>query len=290
MKDTAPHLCLLGAGLLGASLGMAARERGLAGRVTAWTRSAEGRAGCARAPWCDAVAAHPEEAVAGADRVILCVPVEHIPGLLARIHPHLHPRARVTDVGSTKEGICAAAARIFTDRDHGTFLGSHPLAGGERTGMAHARPDLFAGRTCLLTPPASPADPRTEADLRAFWEGLGMRVHALSPREHDTWMARTSHLPHALASTLCAFLATEGEPREVAARSGPGLLDTTRVAAGDPVLWTGIFRENREALLSALDACRGRLDELRGLLAADDAEGLCGFLRKGADLRRALDP
>jgi prephenate dehydrogenase len=290
MKDAASHLCLLGTGLLGASLGMAARARGQAGRTTAWTRSAAGRRACAEAEWCDAVADHPEEAVAGADRVILCVPVEQIPPLLARIHPHLGAHARVTDVGSTKQHIEAAAGRIFSAGDHGTFLGSHPLAGGERTGMAHARADLFAGRTCLLTPPAHPVDEGIVADLRAFWEGIGMRVYLLSPAEHDAWIARTSHLPHALASTLCALLARKGSPRAVAERTGPGLLDTTRVAAGDPVLWTGIFRDNRMALLNALDDCREELAELRGLLAADDPEGLRAFLQKGADLRRALDP
>lgn len=279
------QITILGPGLLGASLLQAAKQRGLCQSTAAWSRRAETRAKCEGQPWCDAVYADAGKAVAKADLVVACTPVDTIVPLLEKIAPKLKAGALVTDVGSTKSLICRHG-RAALPKKIG-FVGSHPMAGSEKTGLDHATPQLFQGRACFVTPlldtPAKDVDKLTK-----FWKALGMEVATTTPEAHDEIVAHLSHLPHLLASTYCAFLSTR-DPKW-AHFAGPGLRDTTRIAAGDPALWKAITMENREEILRALDGFQKELDILRTALANSQPFAVQHTLERGRDFRVRLRP
>jgi len=278
------QITILGPGLLGASLAMAVKQRGLATRVVTWSRRPESRAKCLDRTWCDAVHDTPEDAVAGSDLVVLCTPVQTIVPLLAQIRPALAEQALVTDVGSTKSLICREARGTLADHS-ATFLGSHPMAGSEQAGMEHAQADLFEQAACILTPlDDTPAE--AIAKLNAFWTALGMTLTAVSPEKHDEIVAHISHLPHLLASTLSSYLATQDHTwRNLA---GGGLRDTTRIASGDPGLWKQILEQNREEVLRAIDGMEQELHTLKAALLNHDAPAVTALLKRGKTYRDQL--
>jgi len=197
------QLTILAPGLLGASLGLAARYYALAGRVHVWARRAESRLACQEADWCDGAFADPLEAVGGSDLVVVCTPVDQIVAMTRRIAPGLRQGALVTDVGSTKSRICRLCAHAAPT---GTvFVGSHPMAGSEKSGMQHARADLFRGRACLVTPLEETPAGAVE-QVAGFWRALGMEVTSMSPEKHDEIVAHISHLPHKLVEAFRATL------------------------------------------------------------------------------------
>ncbi len=277
------RVAILGPGLLGSSLGRAVKAYGLAGAVSVWARRPESRVAAEAEPWCDAVSADPAEAAAGADLVVVCTPVTSILPLLERAASGIAAGALVTDVGSTKSLICRHGRALMPTAAH--FIGSHPMAGSEKTGMAHGRAELFDGAACLVTPLPEDPEPEVERLLR-FWAALGMRVRTVSPERHDEIVANISHLPHLLASALCAHLAdNDADWREF---GGNGLRDTTRVAAGDPGLWREIVSHNREEILRALQAFENQLEHLRSLIANQQDSQLEALLAKGKTYRDQL--
>lgn len=279
------QITILGPGLLGASLLQAAKERGLCQSTAAWSRRAETRAKCEGQPWCDAVYADAGKAVAKADLVVACTPVDTIVPLLEQIAPKLKAGTLVTDVGSTKSLICRLGRAALPEKVG--FVGSHPMAGSEKTGLEHARADLFEGRACFVTPLMS--TPTKEVDkLVKFWKALGMEVTTATPEAHDEIVANLSHLPHLLASAFCAYLGTR-DPKW-AHLAGPGLRDTTRIAAGDPALWKAITMENREEILRALDGFQKELDHLRAALHNRQPFAIQHILERGRDFRVRLRP
>lgn len=271
---------ILGPGLLGASLALALKERALCQRVHAWSRRAETRTKAAQTNWCDAVFDHPAQACQGSDFVVICTPVQTITPLLGEIAPVLSPETLVTDVGSTKSEICNHAREIAVN-----FIGSHPMAGSDRTGMSHARADLFEAAACILTPIA-PTNEAPLSRLRQLWEAIGMRVVTLSPEKHDSIVAHISHLPHLVASSLCSYLASKDASWKDLA--GGGLRDTTRVAAGDPTLWQQILEQNREQVLAAIEGFQDELDTLKSTLRKQDTAALTNQLKKGKQFRDTL--
>jgi prephenate dehydrogenase len=279
------RIAILGPGLLGASLLLAARRRGLCRGTAVWSRRAETRVKCEGQPWCDAVFADPGEAVAEADFVVVCTPVDTIVPLLAQIAPRLRPGTLVTDVGSTKSLICRHGRAALPPSV--AFVGSHPMAGSEKTGLEHADPELFQGRACFVTPLAD--TPAADVDRVArFWKALGLEVATTTPEVHDEIAAHLSHLPHLIASAYCAYLSTR-DPAWLHF-AGPGLRDTTRVAAGDPALWKAIALQNREEILRALDAFQRELDHLRTALHNQQPFALQHLLERGRDWRVRLRP
>jgi len=277
------QLTILGPGLLGTSIGIAARERGLVRRIVSWSRRAETRANCLSQSWCDAVCESPGEACRQSQLVILCTPVQTIVPLLAGIAPELTAGVLVTDVGSTKSEICRQAQGVDLAGAH--FIGSHPMAGSEQTGMAHARGDLFAAAACLVTPLAD-ASAETVQAVSAFWAALGMRVSHTSPERHDEIVAHISHLPHVLSSALCSFLARKDHAWQALAASG--LRDTTRIAAGDPGLWLEILQSNRAEVLRAISGLEDELHRIQSALANDDCARLAQYLERGKNYRDQL--
>lgn len=278
------QITILGPGLLGASLAMAVKQRGLANRVVTWSRRPESRAKCIHRDWCDAVMDTPEAAVSGSNLVVICTPVQTIVPLLAQIQPALAADTLITDVGSTKSLICREARSALANSS-AQFLGSHPMAGSEQAGMEHARADLFENAACILTPlEDSPFD--TIAQLKAFWEALGMITSAVSPEKHDEIVAHISHLPHLLASTLSSYLSTQDQSwRNLA---GGGLRDTTRIASGDPNLWKQILEQNSEEVLRAIDGFERELHTIKSALLNNDSHALVAQLEHGKAYRDRL--
>jgi len=277
------QITILGPGLLGASIGIAASERGLAKKTVSWSRRAETRANCLTQPWCDEVFDSPEAACQGSQFVVICTPVQTIVPLLSRIAGDLEPEALITDVGSTKSQICREAQAVEL---HGaTFIGSHPMAGSEQTGMAHARGDLFDAAACIVTP-LEDAPAEKIRQISTFWESIGMQVTHASPEHHDEIVAHISHLPHILTSALCSFLA--GKDPTWRALAGGGLRDTTRIASGDPGLWRQIIESNREEAVHAITGLEDELHQIKAALANEDTVTLNQRLERGKHYRDQL--
>lgn len=275
------HLAILAPGLLGASVARAARARGLAGEITVWARRPEVRAALRAQEWIDQVAETPEEAVSRAHLVVLAAPVDKIIELDRLVAPRLRPGAIVTDVGSVKGPVCTAAAAHT--RTHGAvFIGSHPMAGSEKTGWEHGSATLFENRVTFLTPVAdTPAS--ALSTLESFWRGCGSTVVTVPPLRHDEIVAHISHLPQAVATSLaCALADKDGQWRHLA---GNGLRDTTRIAASDATMWIEIFQHNREAVLHALTAYESELVAFRRALEQADWTEVRSRLERGKEWR-----
>lgn len=225
-----------------------------------------------------------EESVRGSDLIIICTPVETIGDILKQIKPFLEENSLVTDVGSIKGTICNLAQQTLGD-SMASFIGSHPMAGSEKSGMEFSDPMLFINRACILTP----MDNVKESDLlclRKFWEKMGMVVQILDPASHDKIIADLSHLPHLISSILAHSLAEIQE--EAQKLGGQGLADTTRIAEGDANLWSNILLENKKNLIPALQKFKRSLDSVELSLEEGDNDKLRDFLEEGKEFRHSL--
>jgi cyclohexadieny/prephenate dehydrogenase len=277
------QLTILAPGLLGGSIARAAREREVARRIVIWARRPETRPALAAQPWCDLAAESAEAAVHAATLVVIAAPVDAILTLAKQIAPHLARDAVVTDVGSVKGHIAQEGPAAVGKAAH--FVGSHPMAGSEKTGWEHGSATLFDRRTCFVTPVPS-SDRHAMTVVSHFWRDLGGEVATVDPDLHDRIVAHISHLPQALASTLCAFLATQDPAWRNWA--GGGLKDTTRIAGSDPQLWRSIFEQNREPLLAALRQFQSELGGLERALTAGDWAAVTAVLARGQEYRQNL--
>ncbi|MCX6943185.1 MAG: prephenate dehydrogenase/arogenate dehydrogenase family protein [Opitutales bacterium] len=279
------QLTILAPGLLGGSVARAARARGAAGRIVLWARRPEARLALREQPWCDAVADSPAAAVHGAQLVVIAAPVDRIIPLVQQIAPHLAPGTLVTDVGSVKGEIARLGHAALGAHAH--FIGSHPMAGSEKTGWEHASPDLFLHRTCFVTPLADSSE-SASASLVQFWRDLGGEPVTVSPDQHDEIVAHISHLPQVLASALCALLARKNPAWRN--HAGGGLRDTTRIAASDPQLWRTILEQNRDELLRALQQYQDELHSLHAAIANRDWLEVVARLERGKAYRDQFRP
>ena len=276
------RIAVVGAGLIGGSVLLAAARRQLAGSLAGWSRSPEARAllqGYAVAEIFD----NPVDAVRGADIVIVATPVDKMEETFRAISPGLSAGALVTDAGSVKAAI-QVAARVLPAGVH--FVGAHPMAGSEKAGTAHASADLFANRPCFVTPTGS--EPGESVRLTpAFWQALGCRTVECTAQRHDEIVAAISHVPHASASAL--MLAVGSLPGFDPATTGAGLKDTTRIAAGEENLWVGILMANAPHVIAGLRAAEDQTANLRQALEAGDAEKVRQLLADARVLRQSLD-
>ena len=266
------RLALIGTGLIGGSLAAAWRDAGLVDHVVACDRSFDA---CERAQAmgvADACATSPAAAVADADWVLVAVPVGAMAEVFVQIAPALRANAIVTDVGSTKASVMAAA-RQHLGPAFPRYVPAHPIAGGELPGVEHSSPTLFAGKLAITTPGIE-TDPAALDTMEAAWRAIGSRVLRMSAADHDQVFAAVSHLPHLLAFALVARIASEPDAEAKLGFAGAGFRDFTRIAASSPVMWRDICLANRTALSTELAAYRGLLDELQLALDAGDAERL----------------
>lgn len=273
------HLTIIGLGLLGGSIGLGVRKFISDCKIMGCAHRPDSLIHAQQLGAVDEWTLDIPQAVREADLVILCMPVGQIPIWIDKIGPHLKPGTVVTDVGSTKASICETGAKMSGP---GVFVGSHPMAGGEKTGVACARADLFLGTTCVVTPTPS-TDPSAVDRVEAFWTGLGMRVVRHDPKTHDRLVAWISHLPHAVAAAVVG-VQTEASLD----LRGKGWTDTTRIAAGDAKLWRDIFMENRENLIDAIGQLNAELSELVQLLRSGNANAVQDWLSRRAQRRTGL--
>ncbi len=281
------RVAVIGLGLMGASLGLALKARGFGGRVAGYARRAATREAALAQGSVDEVHDDPAQAVQDADLVVYCTPILTIPDLVAVSVPHLKAGAIVTDVGSTKAELERQIVPQLAD-SAATFVGSHPVAGSEQQGLDAARADLYDGAMVIVTPPpATSASPAVE-QVRAFWSQLGAWVEVMSATEHDRLMARTSHLPHLVASVLALTVGREGEASRTGRYCGTGFRDTSRIADGSPDVWHDIVHTNRTALAGELAAFRDALTALIDQLAQEDSEGIRTALETARTARRML--
>ncbi|MBI4536975.1 MAG: prephenate dehydrogenase/arogenate dehydrogenase family protein [candidate division NC10 bacterium] len=264
------QMAVLGVGLIGGSLALAAKRAGAVGRVVGLSRSAANRAEALRAGIVDEATDDLAAAVSGADLVVLATPVYTIVAQLPQLAPLLTPACLVTDVGSVKGPILAAGDAAFPD---GRFVAGHPIAGSEHSGPAAARADLFVEHNWIVTP-GERTRPEAVARLSALWRAAGARVVSMAAPWHDQVFAAVSHLPHVVAYALMdAVLCLERDGERVKYAAG-GLRDYTRIAGSDPEMWRDIFLMNREALLNVMAEYRRALDRLEAAIRAGDGEAL----------------
>ena len=273
-------VAIVGVGLIGGSIGLALRQRKLAKNVVGIGRRQASLRMARRVGAISHTTIDLTKGVAEAELVIVCTPVGRIVEHVRQAAQHGRERMLLTDVGSVKQAIVDA---LDGDLAHGCrFLGSHPLAGSEKTGSAHASADLFDGRLAILTPTKN-----TRAEdfdlLEQFWHSLGSVVVQMTPDEHDQVLAASSHLPHVAAAALTLAL-----PEKYFRFSGTGLLDTTRVAGSDPELWRQILTLNRCNVLTALEQYGAQLAALHAALRDNDQDEITRFLTLAKKNRDAL--
>ncbi|CAM2771570.1 prephenate dehydrogenase [Rariglobus hedericola] len=279
------NLVILAPGLLGGSVARAAHARGLARRITVWARRPEARLKLREQPWVQHVADTPEDAVREASLVVLAAPVDKIIELARLIAPHLPAGALVTDVGSVKGELCRACHTAIAGQAH--FIGSHPMAGSEKTGWENATDTLFEKRVCFVTPLEGASESAT-ATIARFWHDLGAEVTTVTPDQHDEITAHISHLPQAVATSLATFLAAKNPGwRNL---SGNGLRDTTRIAASDATMWIEIFQQNRDEVLRALTKLEDELHGFKTALSNRDWPEVRARLERGKAWRDGFRP
>lgn len=279
------QVTIVGPGLLGASLAMALRNRDACRRIVVWARNPERVAECSGLDWCDHADHSLEKAVSGSDIIVLCTSVESIAALIPEVISLSAEGSLLTDVGSVKKKICQVGEEQG-GKGKGTFIGSHPMAGSEKSGMSHARPDLFEGKPCIVTSPINVPD-SLHRSLHDFWERVGMKVHDMSAEEHDRCVAHVSHLPHLLSSSLAHCL----DEINVDWRSlcGQGLRDTTRIAEGNSDLWEQILLSNKSNVLAALAELESSISLAKNYLANEQGSELREFLETGVHFRKSLN-
>ncbi|GBD36103.1 Prephenate dehydrogenase [bacterium HR36] len=287
-------LVIIGVGLIGGSIGLASRRRGLARRVVGVVRRAESVVDLVQRGIVHEATTNLPEAVQEAQLVVVCTTVDTISRYVLDAASHAPVEAILTDAGSTKGQIVAEvesgwgrvsrAAREgpAETRNSCRFVGSHPLAGSEKSGYTYAHADLFVNRWVLVTPTGQTCAEATER-VAEFWQALGGRVQFMSPEDHDRALALVSHLPHLLASALAGIL-----PGKWADLAASGFRDTTRIAASLPEIWAPIFLHNRHAVLEALQQLESRLEEFRQALQVEDREKLSALLAEGKARRDSL--
>ncbi len=274
-------LAILGPGLLGGSIALAARRAG-GFRISLWARRQEAVDEALAMGIADVVSVDLAEVVGDADLVVLCVPVGAMPKLAREVVNLIGTQTIVTDVGSVKGIPVEALSSIFSSC--GRFVGSHPMAGSEKTGIQVARANLFDDAVCFLTADAL-STPEAVRELRTFWESLGSRVVETSPSSHDEMVALISHLPHLLAATLMQTVV--GENPQAIELCGGGFRDSTRIASGSPVMWAEILRTNRDAVRKAAEAMMKKLESVISVL--DDDEATTQFLSQAKMHRDRLN-
>ncbi len=289
MKQTLfARVLVVGVGLIGASLALAARRAGLVQEVRGWERTPEI---LARAHALDIISAPATDlpaAVAGVDLVLLAVPVAQTENVLRTLLPHLlalAPQALISDTGSTKQDV-VQAARSALGEQVWRFIPAHPIAGREVHGPEAGQAELFQGKKLVLTPlPENRAE--DVARIAALWQGCGAQIEYLSAQEHDQVFAAVSHLPHLLAFGLVDMLAASPQAQQFFAYAASGFRDFTRIAASSPEMWRDISLANSAALQAELARYQAQLDTLQALLGAHDGAGLHALFARAQQARRA---
>ncbi|MBD0315163.1 MAG: prephenate dehydrogenase/arogenate dehydrogenase family protein [Nitrospiraceae bacterium] len=284
------QVAIIGVGLIGGSLGLAMRAQGLADHVVGIGRRVENLDRAVQLGAIDRYVSEPKEGVRGSDLVILATPVDTYEEHLKEWAHCLAAGAIVSDVGSVKGHLVEQSESAMPMGVH--FVGAHPIAGKEKTGVAAASAQLFAGARCIITPTAK-TDARALEQIRQLWQETGALVLTMEPHLHDQILGAVSHLPHAAAFAMMNALADLRDRHlsalDLASHSGGGLRDATRIAASSPEMWRDIFLWNRDNVVSFIDGYARALEELKQLIQAGDATGIEQSLERAKGEREKLN-
>lgn len=278
-------ITIVGVGLLGGSLGLAIKQRKLATKVDGYVRRSASISECEKFQVVDHATRDLARAVENADLIILCTPLSRMRELSEQMLPALKPGAIVTDVGSVKASVVQELEPLFA-KANAHFVGSHPMAGGEKMGVSAAKADLFQNAVCVVTPTAQ-SDRKALAAIENFWKEVGSRVIKLSPETHDELVSRSSHLPHVIAAELANYVLSPTHAKEQALLCANGFRDTTRIASGSPEMWRDISLANQKNLSRVLGIFIEGLEEFRHALDEGDAKSIGEFFQKAKERRDA---
>jgi prephenate dehydrogenase len=280
------QLGLIGCGLMGSSFALAIKRAGLVRRVVGYSPSNSSTAKALAMGVIDAVASSPAQAAAGADLILLAVPVAATDTTLRAIQSVISPQALVMDVGSTKRDVLHAARQTLGER-LACFVPAHPICGSEVSGVENADVNLYVGKKVILTP--MPETAVRQLDLaRRVWAGLGCRVSDMTPEAHDAAYAAVSHLPHLLAFAMMNSLQGQAQGKKYLSLAGPGFRDFTRIAASEPAMWRDILLANRDELLAQSQLFQQSLATLEELIQTGDADQLQSLIRQASQTRAHL--
>jgi prephenate dehydrogenase len=278
-------ITIVGVGLLGGSLGLAIKRLRLADEVAGYVRRAASIADCKKAKAVDSCTRDLKEAVTGADLIVLCTPLAQMLPLLKEMLPAVKRGAIITDVGSVKTTVVKELESLVS-KAGAHFIGSHPMAGAEKTGVAAARAELFTSAVCVVTP-TKRSNRAALKKTELFWTAVGARVLRLTPELHDELVSRSSHLPHVAAATLANLILDPAHPKAQPMLCATGFRDTTRIASGSPEMWRDIAMANRKNLSKALEVFIHDLKKVQILLNKGDGKGTEKFFQTGKKRRDA---
>jgi len=276
-------ITIIGVGLLGGSIGLAVRRRKLARQTAGFVRRRASLKDCERAGAVDFATTDLPTAVWDADLVILCTPLAQMRSRVQEMLPALKRGAIVTDVGSVKGSVVRELESLVT-KSGAHFVGSHPMAGAEKTGVLAARAGLFAGTVCIVTPTKKTSAVALKK-VEQFWKSVGSRTLRLTPEIHDALVSRSSHLPHVVAATLASHVLNPAHPKAQPALCANGFRDTTRIASGSPEMWRDIALANRRNLAKSLDAFIADLQKFQRILKKADARAIAAFFETAKQRR-----
>ena len=278
-------IALAGVGLLGGSLGLAVKQRGLAAMVDGLVRRSASITECDKLGVVNHATRDPLRAAENADLLVLCTPLAQMGEVLRKMLPALKRGAIVTDVGSVKANVVQELEPLVTEAG-GYFVGSHPMAGAEKTGASAARPDLFVNAVCAVTPTPR-SSPDAVARVEEFWRSVGGFPLRLTPELHDDLVGRSSHLPHVVAAELANYILSPAHPKQQAMLCANGFRDTTRIASGSPVMWRDIALANGKNLARVLGVFVEDLQEFKLALEDGDQKAVEEFFEKAKQRRDA---
>lgn len=283
------RLIVVGLGLIGGSVALGAKKRGLVEEVYAMNRSADSLEYARDNGIADKTFQSIEEVLAGAsddDLILLGVPVLTLGPVLEQIHKHLAADATITDVGSTKAALVEKAKEVWTGLPS-NFVPGHPIAGSEKFGVQAANGDLFEQHRVILTPTGQEANHHLQR-VKGLWAGLGAEVDEMTAEHHDKVLAATSHLPHVLAFALVDQLASMEEQTEVLRYAAGGFRDFTRIAGSDPVMWRDILIANKESISARIEEFESHLDQLKSALRDSSPEQIQEIFERAQKTRNGF--
>jgi len=268
-------ITIIGVGLLGGSIGLAARQRRLAKEIAGYARREKTITECEKIGALDYATTDLLATVSGADLIILCTPLAQMAALTKQFLPALKHGAIVTDVGSVKADV-VRELELLVKKAGAHFVGSHPMAGGEKMGVLAAKADLFEDAVCVITP-TKKSNTTAVRKVEQFWKSLGARMLRLDAPQHDLLVSRTSHLPHVVAAALAGLILDPKHPKSQVGLCATGFRDTTRIASGSPEMWRDIALANRKNLSQSVDVFVGELKRFEAALKKGDARAVEKF-------------
>jgi prephenate dehydrogenase len=276
-------LVIFGVGLIGGSVALALKKAKNTAEIIGVGRSAESLQSALELGVIDAASSDVATAIKDADLILIAAPVAQTPAILNAIKPHLNASTVITDAGSTKGDVLQCAKDILGDQFH-QFVGGHPIAGAEKSGVTAAMADLYLNKNVVITP-TTETNPQAIASVKALWQDCGANVSEMTAATHDGIFAAVSHLPHLLAFALVDDIASRANAEQLFGFAASGFRDFTRIAGSHPEMWRDISLANRTALLNELDAYQAELARLHDLLEREDGNGLHALFERASIAR-----